>query len=101
MECNKAEIKVEDLKVCINSILDHIINDLKLSKIELDQDFYWQIPEDELFLLGTKPENLTMGSLIDDQDFLQTIMTDKECAISLMLLHAYPLLRYIALKVGQ
>lgn len=40
-------------------------------------------------------------SLIDDRDFLQTIMADKDCALSLMLLHAYPLLRYIALKVGQ
>lgn len=101
MECNKFEISIEDLKNSIDVILDHITNDLGINKIELDQDFYWQIPEDSLHLLDQKPENLTMGSLIDDRDFLQTVLSDKECGLSLMLLHVAPLLRYVALKVGQ
>ena len=101
MDDNKALIKIRDLKLIVDAILTHITDDLGKDEIELTRDFYWEIPEDRLYLLEEDPSGFTMGNLLDDLEFLKPLLSDREQAVSLMLSHVAPLLRYIALKVGQ
>jgi len=101
MENSESTISINELRVIIDAILSHITDDLGIDSIKLDKDFYWEIPDVRLHILDQKPEQLTMGSLCDDWGFLQPLLSERDQALSLMLLHAAPLLRYIALKVGQ
>lgn len=94
-------INIGQLRTIIDSILSHIENDLQLKEIELSEDYYWNIADDVLYMGENKEEEITVGSLCDDLEFLMPLLHDKDHAFSLMLIHVAPILRYLALKVGQ
>jgi hypothetical protein len=94
------KIKVADLREVTNRILDHIENDLKISEISVDKDYYWDIPDDRLYS-QEDPSGFVLSQLFDDWEFLAPILSDKEQAVSIMFIHLAPLLRYIGQKVGQ
>jgi hypothetical protein len=101
MENKKFMIKLDELQTVVNSIFNHIRSDLRLDEVELTADYYWDIPGSSLYAVGADMEAPTVGSLVDDLEFLRPLLTDQDQAVSLMLLHVAPLLRYIATKVGQ
>ena len=94
------EIEINDLRQVANRIFDHIQKDLKIDKVRIDQD-YWDIPKDKLYDPTKDPSDLVLGQLYDDWEFLSSILSDKEQAVSLMFVHLAPLLRYIGEEVGQ
>jgi hypothetical protein len=101
MENEKFVIKLDELQAMVNSIFGHMKTDLKIDEVELTADYYWDIPSSSLYAVDVDMEAPTVGSLIDDLEFLHPLLSDKNQAVSLMLLHVAPLLRYIATKVGQ
>jgi hypothetical protein len=94
-------IRVNELKAVIDSILTHITNDLKIDEIDLTSDYYWDIPEEQLYSTEGDPKGCTIGSLFADLEFLRSALADKDQAVALLLIHVAPLLRYVATKVGQ
>jgi hypothetical protein len=95
------EIKVADLRVIIDRILDHIERDLGHTTVKLDQDNYWDVADDERYDFTKTPGNFEHGQLRDDWEFLSSILDDKEQAVSLMLAHVAPLLRRMGEQIGQ
>jgi hypothetical protein len=95
------EIKVSELRIVINRILDHIEHDLGRASVKLDQDSYWDVANAERYDFTKSPESFEHGQLQDDWDFLSSILKDKDQAVALMLFHVAPLLRYIGEEVGQ
>jgi hypothetical protein len=96
-------VDLQNLKKIIDTILDRMVNKLKVNEvtIEKEQDLYWDVPSKGLFLVREDQPQLDIGSLSDDWEFLQSILKDREHAVSLMLIHVAPLLRYIGEKIGQ
>ena len=92
------EIDIERLREKVNLVLDHISKDLGLSKLAIndDTDFYWEVPDGELYKVGTKPETLDVGRLNDDLEFVELIPHERSQAAALMLIHVAPLFRYLA-----
>jgi hypothetical protein len=95
------KIEISDLRKIINSIFDHIEQDLKISSVHIGEDYYWNISTEELYNALKDPTNLNIGQLYDDWEFLKNILEDKNQAVSLMMIHVAPLLRYIGEKIGQ
>ena len=95
------EINIADLREITNRIFDHIQNDLKIDRLHIDKDYYWDIPDEYLYDPLKDPAQFVLGQLYHDWEFLLPLITDKELAVSLMLIHVAPLLRYIGNKVGQ
>ncbi len=95
------DIDIKELRDAITEILDHISNELKVDKVPLDRDYYWDIPSECLYSMQNPPSELDVGCLADDLEFLKGILQNKEQAVSLMLTHAASLLRYIGEKVEQ
>jgi hypothetical protein len=98
-----AEIDVKALKEAVNAILDHLITDLGLDKIKIEDgsDHYWNCPASEINDMSKTPVGLDIGSLHDDVDFMKLIKRGQSGDISYNLVHVVPLLRYIAEKVKQ
>lgn len=69
--------------------------------MSLDEDYYWTVASEELYEFRTAPTNLNVGSLCDDLEFLSSLEGDEKMAVSRMLIHVAPLLRYLATKIGQ
>lgn len=98
-----AELDIRELKAVIDAIFDHIIHDVKVEKLTIkdEQDFYWDVPSNELYSVKGRQPQLEVGKLADDWEFLQAILKDKDQAVALMLIHAAPLLRQIGQEIGQ
>ena len=95
------EIKLSELRLVINRILDHIEHDLGQASVQLNQDDYWEVADTERYDLTKSPDGYVVGQLHDDWEFLSSILRDKDQAIALMLIHAAPLLRCIGEEIGQ
>jgi hypothetical protein len=93
-----AEIGVRQLKIAVNAILDHLIEDLHLEKIKIDetQDLYWDCPYSQLHDMSKKPIELDVGRLSDDVEFVKIVSRGERGDVSYNLVHIFPLLRYIA-----
>ena|SRR5205807_2097868 len=98
-----AEIDVKALKGAVNAILDHLIDDLGLDKIKIEEgsDHYWHCPASEIHDMSKKPIGLDVGSLGDDVDFVKLIKRGQSGDVSYNLVHVAPLLRYIAENVKK
>jgi hypothetical protein len=94
-------VEIEKLREIIESILNHISGDLGIAQVELDEDFYWSVDSSFLYKANEKPSNFDLGSLLDDWDFLSDLPNDKDQAVSLMLTHVAPLLRYVGEKIQR
>jgi arginine repressor len=96
-------IDLQNIKIIVDTILDRMINELEIRKVCIsdDQDFYWDLNKEDVFKVKEKQPDLGVGRLSDDWEFLQSILKDREHAVSLMLIHVAPLLRFIGEKFGQ
>lgn len=94
------DIDIEKLRSITNLVFDHIINDLKIKRVELRKDYYWTIETEQLYVTKNDPTELNVGQLYDDWEFL-TKIENREEAVAYMLIHLAPLLRYIGEEIGQ
>jgi hypothetical protein len=99
-----AEIDIRQLKAAIDSILDHIVDDLRIEKLPIsdDRDFYWDVPEDKRHAVKEEAPVLDeVGRLTDDLAFIRSVYQSKNEAFALMLIHAAPLLRYVGDEIRR
>jgi hypothetical protein len=99
----KSEINLRMLKQVVGSVLDHLIEDLNLETvvIEDNKDFYWDCPAPEIYDSSDKPRELDIGRLSDDVDFVESIQRGQRADVSYNLVHLAPLLRYIGETVQK
>jgi hypothetical protein len=95
------EINIAELRLAVNRILDHIEKDLGHVSVQLDQDDYWDVPDNARYDFTKSPEEHVVGKLHDDWQFLSSVLKDKDQAVALMLIHAVPLLRRLAEQIGH
>jgi hypothetical protein len=97
------EIDVKALKTAVNAVLDHVLEDIGIEKVKIEdgEDFYWSCEEAELYNTQKKPEELSVGRLSDDEHFRRLIRPGEGADISYNLVHIAPLLLYIAHKIKR
>ncbi|WP_020394825.1 hypothetical protein [Thiolinea disciformis] len=93
------KVSIVQLKKITNYIFDSIIQDLKINTVQLNDDMYWSIDEDELYEINKEPSNFGIGQLYDDLFFLRKIVTEPKNTTSLMFMHLAPILIYLAKKI--
>ena len=96
-------VDISDFKKVLNIILNHVEEDLGIRQVEIDssEDFYWDVTDDSLNEVSGGKPSCDIGRLSDDWEFLQPILNNPEQGVALTLIHAAPLLRYLAKKIGQ
>jgi len=101
MASNEIELKM--LKKVVNDVIDHLIEDLRMERVAIEEqeDFYWSCPPRERYDTSKKPSEWWTGRLSDDVDFARMITRGYSGDISYNLVHVAPLLRYIGEKVKQ
>ena len=94
-------INLQDVRTALNTVLDHLMNDLKLSAVEIDPEksLYWHVPVSEVHDMSKAPQGLDVGRLSDDFDSVKLIRPGEAGDAAYNLVHIAPLLRYIGEKV--
>lgn len=88
-------INLHEVRTALNAVLDHLMNDLKLSTVEIDPEksLYWHVPVSEVYDMSKAPQGVDVGKLSDDFDFVKLIRQGEAGDVAYNLVHIAPLLR--------
>ena len=88
------EVKLSDLRIIFNKILDHLEKN-GVTSIELEEDYYWEIPKNQVYNMHKDPKKLSIGQLYEDMEFLNNILKGRDEPIGYGLVWISSILRYI------
>ncbi|ACE06213.1 hypothetical protein Aasi_0842 [Candidatus Amoebophilus asiaticus 5a2] len=67
------KVKIDDIEK-VTSLLLSKLKESKGNEIELNNDFYWDISEEELYNPYQDPKNITLDQLSDDLEEIQRLI---------------------------
>jgi hypothetical protein len=70
-------IDVSDLRTVATRLFDHL-DSLGERTVDLDQDYYWVIPDSQLYDPTQTPTEFVLGQLTDDWHELSKVLEGKE-----------------------
>lgn len=59
------EVRVDELRKTTNSLLSYL-EENNITKIDLEKDYYWNIPKESRYQVENEPNELTVGQLSED-----------------------------------
>lgn len=71
------DIKISDIEKAFLLTMNHLKAD-GLTSISIDDDYYWKIPQENQYDPYVKPDNLTIGQLSEDWEWLSKVING-EC----------------------
>jgi hypothetical protein len=92
------QINVAELHQITDKIFAHL-HEIDVESIELTEDFYWHIPEEQLYNLDSDPAQLGLGQLYDDWADLRRLLEEGNDPIAYDLVDLAAILRYIGERV--
>lgn len=91
------EINLQTLRKATSQILDHI-EKTHGANLEIEEEYYWQIPQDERVNPYEAPATFELGQLTDDWQALQQIAAGKKSPIGFNLVWLSAVLRSLGEK---
>jgi len=97
------EIDLKSLKDAVNAVLDHLIKDLGIDRVDIakEENLYWDCSVAQLCDTARQPLDFSVGSLKDDVDFVKIVRRGEGGDISYNLVHIFPLLRFLGEKIKR
>jgi hypothetical protein len=95
------EIDVVKLKLAIDRIFRHIIETRGVRRVELGSDLYWDMPEEALYNVVDQPQELDVGRLSDDWEFVSKLLEEDATPLAYQLTEVAPLLRRLGEVLGK
>ena len=95
------EIDLVQLKGIIDRLFTHIINTHGVRTIEIEQSNYWNIPSPEIYNSEKPTDELDIGSLSDDWEFLSSLLDADNQPSAYQLTELASLVRYIGERLGM
>ncbi|WP_405492215.1 hypothetical protein [Nocardia sp. NBC_00511] len=93
-------VSLAELRRSFNLLLDHLEAATDGGIIHLDQDYFWSIPQDELYDVTTVPSNLTVGQLSWSWEHLTDLLAEPDRAIGHHLVWLAEVLRAVGQKTS-
>lgn len=66
------KVNLEEIEKVVSCLLSKL-RESKGNEIELNNDYYWDISEEELYNPYEEPKNITLGQLSDDLEEIQRL----------------------------
>ncbi len=65
-------ITTEELRVATLALLQHL-DEIGQNEFEIDEDYYWVVPQDQVYVPYQTPKDLTLGQLSHDVEEIQAL----------------------------
>ena len=95
------KVDIQDLRVVVNRLLDHISHTRGIREVELGTDFYWSVDGDLLYDMSKEPTDMSAGSLADDWQFASSLLQTANEPVAYQLTEVAPILRRIGEVLGE
>jgi hypothetical protein len=92
------KVKVADLRRAANRLFDHLLESGH-EEVDVDRDYYWNIPAEKIYASYEQPSEFTMGQLSEDLQHLEKIASEQNPPIGYGLMWLSSLLRFIGAKI--
>lgn len=89
------EIDLVQLKKIVDRLFEHVIETRGVKTLQLEKDYYWNIPDDAVYKMDSKPAELNIGSLSDDWGFISGLLKTDADPVAYQFTEVSPLLRYL------
>jgi hypothetical protein len=90
-------VDIEELRAIIAKLLDAV--ETNEAEVEIEADYYWDVPNDDRYDRYASPTQLTIGQLSDDWNELKRIGRGEAAALPYALVWASSILRRIGEQV--
>jgi hypothetical protein len=87
-------VKLSEFQRVLTALFSHLQRQ-GVTRVEVEQDYYWNIPSTELYDPLTDPHDLDLGQLTDDWERLKSIVDGSSPPVGYALVWAAALLRNI------
>lgn len=74
------KVKIDEIQKIISLLLSKL-KESKGNEIEISNDYYWDISQDELYNPYEEPKNFTLGQLSDDFEEVQRLAKSDDAII--------------------
>lgn len=91
------KVSVDTLRTATQILLSHL-EECGTNEIEIEDDFYWDIPEKYRYAPNDEPKDFTLGQLSSDFDEITKIASGNQPPIGYALVWLSALLRYAGEK---
>ena len=88
-------LELDEFREAISRLFDHVVKVGEITHLEIDQPFYWHIPESSRYDMDAKPPELTVGSLADDWELAKKSLGAGQAPVAYTLTELAPLLSYL------
>jgi hypothetical protein len=92
------EIDIELIRTVTNDLIDRLHRE-GIDRIELEADYYWQIPADVRYDRPDQPRELLMGQLSEDLQFVTELHDGSRPPVTYGFVWIASILRYIGEKI--
>ncbi len=75
------KITIEELQGLFSLIIEHF-KSLKIKELQLNDNWYWKVDENEKFAFEETPKNLNIGNYLDDIERAKTILENKSVVLT-------------------
>ena len=87
-------VDLEEIRSALETVFDHLKKN-GVTTIEIEEDYYWNVPQEDVYNPLVDPTDLDLGQLTDDWSRLQSIRTGEDPVVGYALVWASSLLRRI------
>lgn len=95
------KISLESLQIITNKLFDHIIKIRNVKYVELSSNYYWIVDNGQLYDINNEPSEFSIGSLVDDWEFLSQLTIQEALPVAYQLTELGPLLSFIGEILGK
>lgn len=92
------KLRIAELRQAANALFDHIERS-GIDEIEVDQDYYWSIPDEKLHAIYEEPTGFTAGQLSDDLQELRRMNSGERPPMAYALVWLSSLLRFAGTRI--
>jgi hypothetical protein len=92
------KVSIRELREVSTALFDHV-ESLGVTEVEVDDDYYWSIPKEELYDPARDSVSPSLGQLTDDWNELQMIRRRERPPVALALTWLASVLRAIGERV--
>ena len=92
------KVKVSELRQVATLLFDHLER-TGHTEIDVDEDYYWSVPDDRKYLPYQEPKDLTLGQLSHDLDAMKNINSGESKPIAYALVWLSSLLGLVGARI--